>query len=112
MTHRSWSGAVSTQDHGIGSTPTVPCGGPYPMASDSKNPLVLEVWRGKQLLQRAEFFEPSVTLGSGQSAMLRVDSPAISELHAVVNVEDDGTLLVLDLGGLGGIQVNGEQVAN
>lgn len=89
--------------------------------SDSRNssagrgpgsPLLLEVWRGKQLVHRAEYSEPSVTVGSGQSAMFRVSSPSISELHAVVNVEDDGSLLVLDLGGLGGIMVNGERVQN
>jgi len=92
------------------------------MAIDSENPssssrspgspLVLEVWRGQQLVQRAEFAEPSVTVGSGQSAMFRVSSPSISELHAVVNVEDDGSLLVLDLGGAGGLTVNGERVQN
>src|SRR4051812_30316491 len=76
------------------------------------SPLVIEVWRGSQLTQREEYSEPSVTVGSGQSAMLRVTSPSVSELHAVVNIEDDGTFLVLDLGGLGGIMVNGERVQN
>ncbi|MEZ4235755.1 MAG: AgmX/PglI C-terminal domain-containing protein [Myxococcota bacterium] len=78
----------------------------------SRAPLVLEVWRGQQMVQRAEYNEPSITLGSGQSAMLRVDSPALSELHAVVNVEDDGSILVLDLGGEGGVVVGSEKVAN
>jgi hypothetical protein len=78
----------------------------------SRVPLVLEVWRGQQLVQRVEYTEPSITLGSGQSAMLRVDSPQLSELHAVVNVEEDGNILVLDLGGDGGISVRGERVAN
>src|SRR5690349_1566964 len=82
------------------------------MANHSKNPLTLEVWRGSQLLTRADFSEPSVTIGSGQSAMMRVDGQAVSELHAVVNVEEDGSLLVLDLGGDGGILFKGERVAN
>ena len=82
------------------------------MASHSKTPLVLEVWRGSRLVSRAEFSEPSITIGSGQSAMMRIDAPAVSELHAVVNVEDDGSLLVLDLGGEGGIVHGGERVPN
>jgi pSer/pThr/pTyr-binding forkhead associated (FHA) protein len=82
------------------------------MASHSKNLLLLEVWRGSQLITRAEFSEPSITIGSGQSAMMRVDAAAVSELHAVVNVEDDGSLLVLDLGGEGGILYHGERVPN
>jgi pSer/pThr/pTyr-binding forkhead associated (FHA) protein len=76
------------------------------------NPLVLEVWRGRTLLGRTEYAEPSVTLGSGASAMLRVDDAAVAELHAVVNVEDDGTILVLDLGSESGIVVEGQKVAS
>ena len=81
------------------------------MASDN-NALALEVWRGDTLVRTSEFSESSITLGSGQSAMLRVDSPALSELHAVVNVEEDGTVLVLDLVGNGGITVGGRSVPN
>ncbi len=76
------------------------------------NPLVLEVFRGSTPVLRNEFAEPSVTIGSGSSAMLRVEDASLSELHAVVNVEDDGTILVLDLGGESGIVVNGERVPN
>ncbi|MEQ1564537.1 MAG: AgmX/PglI C-terminal domain-containing protein [Myxococcota bacterium] len=81
------------------------------MASDSKN-LVLEVWRGSQMVTRGEYSEPSITVGSGESAMLRLDGGGLSDLHAVVNVEDDGSILVLDLGGDGGIAVNGQNVPN
>jgi hypothetical protein len=76
------------------------------------NPLVLEVWRGRTLLSRSEYSEPSVTLGSGASAMLRVEDAAVAELHAVVNVEEDGTILVLDLGSDSGVTVNGAKVAS
>jgi len=75
-------------------------------------PLVLEVWRGRTLVSRSEYSEPSVTLGSGASAMLRVVDPAVAELHAVVNVEEDGTILVLDLGSESGITVGGQKVAS
>ncbi|MEQ1504500.1 MAG: AgmX/PglI C-terminal domain-containing protein [Myxococcota bacterium] len=82
------------------------------MASVSKSPLVLEVWRGPHLVHRAEYSEPSVTVGSGQSAMLRVESPVLAEMHAVVNVEDDGSILVLDLAQDGNLTVSGAPVAN
>jgi hypothetical protein len=76
------------------------------------SPLVLEVWRGKQLVHRGQFAEPSVTIGSGPSAMLAVKDASVAELHAVVNLEEDGTILVLDLGGESGVVVNGDRVAN
>lgn len=74
------------------------------------NPIVLEVWRGRTLVTRSEHAEPSVTIGSGPSAMVCVEDPALAELHAVVNVEDDGSLLVLDLGSGQGVVVNGATV--
>ncbi len=81
------------------------------MASNESSPeITLEVFRGDTLIKRAALAEPSITIGSGASAMLRVEDPALAELHAVINVEDDGSLTLLDLGSETGIQVDGERV--
>lgn len=81
------------------------------MANAGKLILSFEIYDGDELLRREESSAESVTIGRGNSAMLQVDHPSIAELHAVVNVSDDGKVQVLDLGA-GGITVNGESVSN
>lgn len=81
------------------------------MATDSPPLLTFEVFRGTALIKRAELTEPSITIGSGPSALLPVDDPQLAELHAVLNVEDDGTISVLDLGSDTGIVYNGERIS-
>jgi len=46
-----------------------------------------------------------VTIGRGPAAMLRIDNPALADLHAVINVNDDGSVQILDLGGPTGTSV-------
>ena len=43
--------------------------------------------------------------------MLRIEDDALAELHAVVNVKEDGTVQILDLGSSEGSKVNGEAVS-
>jgi pSer/pThr/pTyr-binding forkhead associated (FHA) protein len=81
------------------------------MASNDSSPaIILEVYREGTLIKRAELEEQSITIGSGASAMLRVEDGELSELHAVINVEDDGTLTLLDLGSDLGLVIDGEKV--
>jgi pSer/pThr/pTyr-binding forkhead associated (FHA) protein len=72
--------------------------------------LTFEVFRGSSLIKRADFQEQSITIGRGESALLPVDDPQLSELHAVINVEDDGSVTLLDLGSETGIVFHGERV--
>jgi pSer/pThr/pTyr-binding forkhead associated (FHA) protein len=74
--------------------------------------LTFEVYRGGALIKSAEFREESVTIGSGPSALLAIDDASVAELHAVINVEEDGSVQLLDLGSDGGTQLEGEAVSN
>ena len=53
-----------------------------------------------------------MTIGRGPAAMLRIDNPALADLHAVINVNDDGSVQILDLGGPTGTSVNGSRVSS
>lgn len=81
------------------------------MASNSPA-VVVEVRRGTMLVKSAQFSEPSVTIGRSASAMFPVDAPELADLHAVLNVEDDGSVSLLDLGSPEGVSVNGQRIAN
>lgn len=73
--------------------------------------LTFEISNGDQLLRREEISAESVTIGRGPAAMLRIEDDALAELHAVVNVKEDGTVQILDLGSSEGSKVNGEAVS-
>jgi len=72
--------------------------------------LTFEISNGDNLLRREEISAESVTIGRGPAAMLRIDDEALADLHAVVNVKEDGTVQLLDLGSPTGSQVNGDAV--
>ena len=74
--------------------------------------LTFEVYRGSSLIKRADFNESSITVGSGTSALLQIDDDQVAELHAVINIEEDGSVSLLDLGSDNGVTVGGEKVAN
>ncbi len=74
--------------------------------------LTFEVYRGSSLIKRADFHESSITIGSGVSALLQVEDDQVAELHAVINIEEDGSVSLLDLGSDNGVTVGGEKVAN
>ena len=73
--------------------------------------LTFEISNGDTLIRREEISAESVTIGRGPAAMLRIDDEALADLHAVVNVQEDGTVQILDLGHANGTQVNGEAVS-
>ena len=73
--------------------------------------LTFEISNGDQLIRREEISAESVTIGRGPAAMLRIEDDALAELHAVVNVKEDGTVQILDLGSSEGSKVNGEAVS-
>jgi len=74
--------------------------------------LTFEISNGDTLLRKEEISAESVTIGRGPAAMLRIDDDALADLHAVVNVQEDGGVQILDLGHSTGTQVNGEAVSN
>ncbi len=82
------------------------------MGSSPKIVLTFEVYEGEAFVTRREISAESVTIGRGAAAMLQVDNASLSDLHAVINVNDDGTVVLLDLGSASGTHVNGEKVSN
>jgi hypothetical protein len=74
--------------------------------------LTFDVFLGDTLLHREEFKAESVTIGKGPAAMLRVEGESVADLHVVINVNDDGSVQLLDLGSASGTRVNGEPVSN
>ncbi len=73
--------------------------------------LSFKVNRGDELLFEEQVSAESVTIGKGPAAMLRIEDDALADLQAVINLNDDGTVQLLDLVGEG-TKVNGEQVVN
>lgn len=78
----------------------------------SKKILTFHVYKGAQIVKKAEFNDESVTIGSGSSALLSIPDSGLAELHCVINVEDDGTVHLFDLGSEQGTKINGEAVSN
>ena len=73
--------------------------------------LTFEVYRDNTFLFREDLSAESITIGKGPAAMLRIEDDALQDLQAVVNVNEDGSIQLLDLVGEG-TRVNGEQVVN
>lgn len=82
------------------------------MAGSSSLSLTFDIYNGDQLLRREELRNESVTIGKGPAAMLRVEADALQDLHAVLNVEEDGSVQLLDLVGDQSTKVNGSPVSN
>jgi len=73
--------------------------------------LTFEVSRGDDFLFREQRSAESVSIGKGEAAMLRIEDDGIAELQAVINLNDDGSLQILDLGA-GGTKLNGKEVVS
>ncbi|MFZ5475207.1 MAG: AgmX/PglI C-terminal domain-containing protein [Myxococcota bacterium] len=74
--------------------------------------LTFEIFNGGEFVRREELSAESVTIGKGPAAMLRIENPALQDLHAVLNVNEDGTVQLLDLVGDQSTTVNGSAVNN
>jgi hypothetical protein len=81
------------------------------MAGNSPT-VILEARRGSALLKSGQFNEPSITIGRSGSAMFTVDAPELADLHAVLNVEEDCSVALLDLGSPTGVFFKGEKISN
>jgi hypothetical protein len=74
--------------------------------------LHLKVLRGDAVLAQGSFTEESVTIGSDATAMLRVDDPTVAGLHAVLNVAENGSVELLDVGAEPGIVLRDQRIFN
>lgn len=82
------------------------------MALTKETPLTFEIYRGDALISTVTRPEESITIGSGDDALLTVPGDGVGPLHAVINRSDDGKVHLLDLGMAGGTQVNGNPVTS
>ncbi len=82
------------------------------MAGSSALSLTFDIYNGDTLLRREELRKESVTIGKGPAAMLRVEHEALQDLHVVLNVNEDGSVQLLDIVGDNSTQVNGQPVSN
>ncbi len=80
------------------------------MASGRIPTLRLKATRGDEVLVERDLSEPSISIGRSASALLVLDDASVSDLHAVINVEDDGSVQLLDLGA--GTKHKGESISN
>jgi hypothetical protein len=80
------------------------------MAGSNTTPLTFEIYRGSDLISSVDRSEESITIGSGQDALLTVAGEGIGPLHMVINRSDDGAVHLLDLGIPGGTKVNGTAI--
>jgi outer membrane biosynthesis protein TonB len=71
--------------------------------------LTFEVDAGSDVTS-AEFSNESVTIGSSADATLRIEHEGIAALHCVVNVQDDGSVQLVDLGN--GVMMNDEKISS
>ncbi|MBN2799037.1 MAG: AgmX/PglI C-terminal domain-containing protein [Deltaproteobacteria bacterium] len=80
--------------------------------ADSSQALVFvfDVFHGEKHLQTVEYTAESVTIGSGSLALLSLPGSGLADLHAAINVLDDGTVQLLDFGSEVGTILNGERV--
>ncbi len=67
---------------------------------------------GGQNAGTQEFDQEMVTIGKGQAAVLQISDPDLADLHAAVQLGDDGTVTLLDLGSEAGTLLNGERINN
>lgn len=67
---------------------------------------------GGQEAGTQEFEQEMVTIGKGQAAVLQISDPDLADLHAAVQLGDDGAVTLLDLGSEGGTLLNGERINN
>ena len=59
-----------------------------------------------------EFEQEMVTIGKGGAAVLQITDEGLADLHAAVQIGDDGGVTLLDLGSETGTLLNGESVNN
>jgi len=74
-------------------------------------PVVLQVFRGSELLRTERFSREIIKIGRLSSAHLPLDDDRISRIHAVIEVSPEGATSIIDMGSAEGTFVNGKKVS-
>jgi TonB family protein len=73
-------------------------------------PLKFEIWKGDDLLKEEVINEPVIKVGKLASSHLRIDDDSVSRMHAVIEVNGQEDVQLIDLGSTRGTLVNGERI--
>src|ERR1043166_2030517 len=73
-------------------------------------PLTFRMFRGDQLLREETLTQPVIKIGKVPSAHLRVDDESVSRMHAILEVDRDNRVHVIDLGSTRGTFINGQKI--
>ena len=73
-------------------------------------PLRFDLYVGGQLTGSEELDQEIIKVGKLSSSHLRIDDPAVSRMHAVIEVASPTEAHIIDLGSARGTVVNGERV--
>lgn len=76
----------------------------------SSKTIIFAVERGGKLEGRHEFSQNVIKVGSLPSSHLRLVDGAVSRMHAVIEISDDGAVSLIDLGSAAGTHVNGHKI--
>jgi hypothetical protein len=79
---------------------------------DTSLTLAFSITVGNDFVGKQEFEQEMVTIGKGAAAVLQVQDDQLADLHAAVQIGDDGEITVLDLGSDTGTLLNGNPVNN
>ena len=82
------------------------------MAAIGTRLLTFHIHDGDRLVRRESIEAESVTIGASAAAMVRVEDSEMADLQAVLNVNEDGTVQLLDLVGDASTGINGVPTAN
>ena len=73
-------------------------------------PLTFRIYRGDQLVREQTLTQGVIKIGKVGSAHLCIDDESVSRMHAIIEVDNAGTVHVIDLGSTRGTFVNGQRV--
>jgi TonB family protein len=74
--------------------------------------LRFKILRDGAVIAEKQLTEDSISIGCDANAMLIVEGEGVGGLHAVINVDDDGSVNLLDLGTPAGTVFNGERISS
>ena len=76
----------------------------------AKAVVTFATYQGGQLISRDSVTHDIVKVGRDPKSHLRVDDPAASRMHAVIEVASPSEITLIDLGNDPGTYVNGERI--